>query len=184
MQVQSLAIPAVKLITPKIHRDGRGFFSETYNARSLAEAAGIDAVFVQDNHSLSVEAGVVRGLHFQIAPSAQDKLVRVARGSIFDVAVDIRRGSPTYGQHVTAVLSAENWAQLWVPKGFAHGYCTLERDTEVIYKVTDVYAPDCDRGIMWNDAALGIVWPAAAKATTLSAKDLKLPMFADLPAYF
>lgn len=184
MDVRALAIPEVKLITPKIHRDGRGFFSETYSSRALAQEAGIDLAFVQDNHSLSVEAGVVRGLHFQIAPHAQDKLVRVARGSILDVAVDIRRGSPTYGKHVAAVLSAENWAQLWVPKGFAHGYCTLEPNTEVLYKVTDVYAPDCDRGVIWNDPTIAIAWPAVAKNAIMSAKDLKLPALADLPAYF
>ena len=184
MDVRALAIPEIKLITPKIHRDGRGFFSETYNARTLADAAGIEAVFVQDNHSLSVDSGVVRGLHFQTAPRAQDKLVRVVRGAIFDVAVDIRRGSPTFGQHVSAVISAENWAQLWVPKGFAHGYCTLETDTEVIYKVTDTYAPDCDKGLAWDDPALGIVWPVAAKDAILSPKDLKHPRLAELPVYF
>src|SRR5262245_60856479 len=135
MNIETLAIPEVKLITPKILRDGRGFFSETYNRGSL-QAAGIDFEFVQDNHSLSRAKGVVRGLHFQIAPRAQGKLVRVTRGSVFDVAVDIRRGSPTYGKYVSAVLSADNWAQLWVPEGFAHGFCTLESDTEVVYKVT------------------------------------------------
>ena len=184
MQVQSLAIPAVKLITPKIHRDARGFFSETYNAPALAQAAGIELAFVQDNHSLSVDKGVVRGLHFQIAPQAQDKLVRVSRGSILDVAVDVRRGSPTYGKHVSAILSAANWAQLWVPKGFAHGYCTLEPDTEVLYKVTAGYAPDCDRGLAWDDPALGIDWPVAASAAILSPKDTKHPRLSDLPAYF
>jgi dTDP-4-dehydrorhamnose 3,5-epimerase len=184
LHVEPLAIPEVKLVTPKIHRDARGFFSETYNAPALAAVAGIDAVFVQDNHSLSVETGVVRGLHFQIAPRAQDKLVRVARGSILDVAVDIRRGSPTYGRHVSAILSAQNWAQLWVPKGFAHGYCTLEANTEVLYKVTDVYAPDCDRGLAWDDPALGIDWPVAAGKAILSPKDTRNPRLADLPPYF
>src|ERR1700752_5000875 len=125
VQLQALAIPEVKLITPSIYRDERGFFSETFNARELA-ASGIEGKFVQDNHSLSVQRGVVRGLHFQIPPKAQDKLIRVIRGSIFDVAVDIRSGSPTYGQHVSALLSAHNRHQLWVPKGFAHGFCTLE----------------------------------------------------------
>ena len=144
MQITTLAIPDVKLIGPAIHRDARGFFSETFNARALI-AAGIDQVFVQDNQSLSVERGVVRGLHFQLQPKAQDKLVRVTRGAILDVAVDIRRGSPTYGRHVAVELSAANWQQLWVPKGFAHGFCTLEPDTEVIYKVTDYYAPEFER---------------------------------------
>ena len=184
VQVQSLAIADVKLITPKINRDPRGFFSETYNAPALAKAAAIELAFVQDNHSLSVDKGVVRGLHFQIAPHGQDKLVRVTRGAILDVAVDIRRSSPTYGRHVSTILSAQNWAQLWVPKGFAHGYCTLERDTEVLYKVTAGYAPDCDRGLAWDDPALGIAWPVAAKDAILSPKDMKHPRLADLPAYF
>lgn len=183
MQTQALAIPDVKLITPSIHRDERGFFSETFNARALA-TAGVTAHFVQDNHSLSVDAGVVRGLHFQVPPHAQGKLVRVVRGSIFDVAVDIRAGSPTYGQHVTAVLSADNWSQLWVPEGFAHGFCTLERSTEVVYKVTDYYAPDCDRGLRWDDPDLAIAWPVAPADAILSAKDKLHPVLDALPAYF
>jgi dTDP-4-dehydrorhamnose 3,5-epimerase len=183
MDIQPLAIPDVKLVSPKIFRDERGFFSETHNARAL-KAAGIDALFVQDNHSLSRAKGVVRGLHFQAPPRAQGKLVRVIRGSIFDVAVDIRRGSPTYGRHVSAVLSAENWAQLWVPIGFAHGFCTLEPDTEVLYKVTDYYAPECDRGIRWNDPALDIAWPIAAGDAILSAKDANSPLLGELPTYF
>lgn len=180
MHVEQLRIADVKLITPRIYRDERGFFSETFSARELA-AAGIAETFVQDNHSLSRTKGVVRGLHFQIAPRAQGKLVRVTRGAILDVAVDIRRGSPTYGQHVAMMLSAENWRQLWVPSGFAHGFCTLEPDTEVQYKVTDYYAPECDRGIRWNDPALGIAWPVAAELAVLSDKDKNQPMLADLP---
>jgi len=183
MKIHALEIPDVKLITPNQFRDERGFFSETYNARALAEA-GISETFVQDNHSLSVDKGVIRGLHFQIPPHAQDKLVRVTRGSILDVAVDIRQGSPTYGQHVTAILSAENWRQLWVPKGFAHGFCTLERNTEVLYKVTDYYAADCDKGLAWNDEALSIDWPTAPGEAVLSKKDQSHPVLADLPAYF
>jgi dTDP-4-dehydrorhamnose 3,5-epimerase len=140
INVEPLAIPDVKLITPPMFRDERGFFSETYNRSALA-AAGIGFEFVQDNHSLSRSKGVLRGLHYQLHPHAQGKLVRVARGSVFDVAVDIRHGSPTYGKHVAATLSAQNWAQLWIPAGFAHAFCTLEPDTEVIYKVTDFYAP-------------------------------------------
>ena len=184
VDVRPLAIAEVKLITPRIFRDTRGFFSETYNARAFADAIGIEAVFVQDNHSLSVDKGVLRGLHFQIPPRTQDKLIRVVRGAIFDVAVDIRRGSPTYGRHATAVLSAQSWAQLWVPKGFAHGFCTLEPDTEVIYKVTDLYAPECDKGLRWDDPALGIAWPVAAKDAILSPKDTTHPTLAELPAYF
>lgn len=183
MQVEALAIPAVKLITPRIFRDERGFFSETYKAAELA-AAGIAETFVQDNHSLSRAKGVVRGLHFQTAPMAQGKLVRVVRGAILDVAVDVRVGSPTFGQHVTAILSAENWAQLWVPVGFAHGFCTLEPDTEVIYKVTAPYAPECDRGLLWNDPALGIDWPVPAAEAVLSIKDRDNPRLGELPIYF
>jgi dTDP-4-dehydrorhamnose 3,5-epimerase len=183
MDVKALAIPEVKLIKPKIFRDERGFFSETYNRRAFADL-GIDAEFVQDNHSLSRETGVVRGLHFQTPPRAQDKLVRVVRGAIFDVAVDIRRGSPTYGRHVSAVLSANNWCQLWVPKGFAHGFCTLEPDTEVVYKVTDLYAPECDKGIAWDDPALGIEWPVAARAAVVSDKDRRHPRLAEVEPPF
>lgn len=178
MQVEALAIADVKLLTPKIFRDARGFFSETWNARLLAEH-GITTTFVQDNHALSVPKGTLRGLHFQRAPMAQDKLVRVTRGAVFDVAVDIRPGSPTFGRHVSAVLSAANWAQLWVPKGFAHGYVTLEPDTEVIYKVTEFYAPAHDAGIAWDDPALAIAWPIERSSLVLSDKDQRLPRLAD-----
>lgn len=181
--ITSLAIQDVKLVTPKRFSDERGFFSEVYKKRELAEA-GIEADFVQDNHSLSTSRGVVRGLHFQINPHAQGKLIRVVRGAIFDVAVDLRHGSKTFGQHVSAILSAENWSQLWVPVGFAHGFCTLETDTEVVYKVTDKYAPECDRGMMWNDPALAIAWPVSAAEAILSDKDTKLPRLDDLPRYF
>lgn len=181
MQVEQLEIPDVKRITPTVHRDARGFFSETYNSRVLAQA-GIHATFIQDNHSLSRAKGVVRGLHFQTAPHAQGKLVRVSRGAIWDVAVDIRPGSPTYARYVAAVLSAENWAQLWIPAGFAHGFCTLEPDTEVAYKVTDYYAPDCDRGVLWNDPALAIPWPVGAREAQLSDRDRRHPRLAEVEA--
>lgn len=184
LDIRALSIAEVKLITPKIFRDARGFFSETYNRDALAQAAGIDLTFVQDNHSLSVERGVVRGLHFQCAPFAQDKLVRVTRGAILDIAVDLRHGSPTFGQHVSALLSAENWAQLFVPRGFAHGVCTLEPNTEIVYKVTAPYAPDCDRGVAWDDPALGIAWPISPAEAILSPKDQRQPRLADLPVYF
>jgi dTDP-4-dehydrorhamnose 3,5-epimerase len=183
MKIAQLAIADVKFITPSIFRDDRGFFSETYNRKALMEA-GIASEFVQDNHSLSRQRGVVRGLHFQVAPRGQGKLIRVTRGAILDVAVDIRVGSPTYGQHVSAVLSAANWGQLWVPVGFAHGFCTLEADTEVQYKVTDYYAPECDRGILWSDPALGISWPVALDEAVLSDKDRKQPRLANAPAAF
>jgi dTDP-4-dehydrorhamnose 3,5-epimerase len=183
MQVVPLSISKVLIIEPAIHRDARGFFSETFNARALA-AAGVSCTFVQDNHVLSRARGVVRGLHFQAPPYAQSKLVRVTRGSIFDVAVDIRVGSPTFGHHVSAVISAENWRQLWIPVGFAHGYCTLEPDTEVVYKVTDYYAPASERSIRWNDPELAIAWPVAESAAGLSSKDAVAPQFSDLVSPF
>jgi dTDP-4-dehydrorhamnose 3,5-epimerase len=178
-----LEIPEVVLITPQRMRDARGFFSETYNKTQWDEV-GICAPFVQDNHSLSVAKGVVRGLHFQIEPHAQGKLVRVARGAIFDVAVDIRTGSPTFGKHVSAILSAENWNQLWIPQGFAHGFCTLEPNTEVLYKTTEYYSLECDRRIKWNDPALGIPWPVAAEEAILSDADKAGPPLAELPTVF
>jgi len=182
-QVMQTEIADVKLIVPRIHRDHRGFFSETYNKADLA-ALHMNLEFVQDNHSLSVECGVVRGLHFQVPPFEQDKLVRVIRGSVFDVAVDIRSGSPTYGKHVARIISAADWNQFLVPVGFAHGFCTLEPNTEVIYKVTNYYSPDHDRGVLWNDPDLGIAWPIGDTEAILSEKDRALPRFSDLPAYF
>jgi dTDP-4-dehydrorhamnose 3,5-epimerase len=183
MEVIDTAIPDVKLLVPKKFGDHRGFFSETYNKQKLAEKK-INLDFVQDNHSLSAERGVVRGLHFQLAPFGQDKLVRVVRGKILDVAVDLRRSSPTFGRHVTAELSAENWKQLLVPIGFAHGFVTLEPNTEVIYKVTNYYSPQHDRGVMWNDPAIGIKWPIAADEAILSDKDKAQPKWADLSQVF
>ena len=182
-EVLATEIADLKMIVPRIHRDHRGFFSETYNKAGL-EALGVNLEFVQDNHSLSVERGVVRGLHFQIAPFAQDKLVRVIRGSIFDVAVDLRRDSRTYGKHVARVISAAEWNQFLVPVGFAHGFCTLEVNTEVIYKVTNYYSPEHDRGLLWNDPDLGIVWPIAEAEAILSEKDRKQPRLRELPGYF
>ena len=183
VEVTDLSVPGIKLITLKIFRDARGLFCETFNARALV-AAGISAAFVQDNHSVSLQKGVVRGLHFQVPPHAQAKLVRVTRGSIFDVAVDIRVGSPTYGRHVGAVLSAAKWQQIWIPEGFAHGFCTLEPETEVLYKVTDYYAPECDRGLKWDDPALAIAWPVAPHEVVLSPKDAQHPLLADLRSSF
>lgn len=183
MIVEDTAIPAVKILTPKKFGDHRGFFSETYNSATFAKA-GITLTFVQDNHSLSATVGTLRGLHFQSPPFAQDKLIRVARGRILDVAVDLRRSSPTYGQHVAVELSAENWRQLLVPVGFAHGFVTLEPDTEVLYKVSALYAAANDHGLAWDDPALGIAWPLPADGPTLSDKDRRHPRLADLPAYF
>lgn len=183
MNVRSLAIPDVKLIEPKLFRDERGFFSETWNERDLA-AAGLELRFVQDNHAYSADRGVVRGLHFQVPPHAQDKLVRVSRGRIFDVAVDLRVGSPTYGRHVSAEISSHNWLQILIPKGFAHGYCTLEPETEVIYKVTDFYEPASDRGVRWDDPEIGIKWPVNAAEAILSRKDAALPMLSSLGPCF
>ena len=183
MQVERLNIPDIRLLVPRKHGDARGFFSETYNRKSFA-ALGIDIDFVQDNHSLSAEKGTVRGLHFQTPPFAQDKLVRVTRGSVFDVAVDLRRDSPTYGLHVSAVLSAQAWNQILVPIGFAHGFMTLEPDTEVIYKVSNYYAPDHDKGLLWNDPALGIAWPLAEDEAILSEKDRIQPRLEEIVSPF
>lgn len=183
MDVVSLDIPDVKIIRPKKFGDNRGFFSETYNKKTF-EAAGLHYDFVQDNQSLSAEVGTVRGLHFQLPPFAQDKLVRVVRGAILDVAVDIRKGSPTFGRHVSAVISAADWNQILVPIGFAHGFCTLEPDTEVIYKVTNYYSAEHDRGLLWNDPELGIDWRVLADKARLSDKDHKHPTFAQLGDWF
>ena len=183
MSFERLAIPDVLLITPRRFADPRGYFVETWNAARYAEA-GISAPFVQDNHSYSAPTGTIRGLHCQIAPSVQGKLVRVVRGAVWDVAVDIRVGSPTYGQHVAAMLSAENGAQLWIPGGFLHGFCTLEPDTEFLYKVTAGYDRDAERGVIWNDPDLALPWPVAPDAALLSDKDMQLPRLSACDAWF
>src|SRR4030088_163030 len=183
MEIERLEIADVLLLTPTRHIDPRGFFSETFRADVFA-ADGLDAIFVQDNHVYSSQKGVLRGLHFQAPPHAQGKLVRCTRGAILDVALDVRRGSPTFGRHVAAELSAANWQQLWIPLGFAHGYVTLAADCEVIYKVTDYYAPDCDRGIAWDDPAMGIDWRISADAVILSDKDKRHPRLADAAPAF
>lgn len=183
MQVERLAIPDVMVVTPKRFGDQRGFFAETWSRRTYAEA-GIDVDFVQDNHSLSGPVGVIRGLHFQVSPSPQGKLVRVVRGRILDVAVDLRHGSASFGRFVTAELSAENGSQMWVPVGFAHGFCTLEPDTEVIYKVTGYYDAAADKGLAFDDPALAIPWPVSPDQATVSDKDRRHPMLGDLPIYF
>jgi dTDP-4-dehydrorhamnose 3,5-epimerase len=182
ISVESLRISEVKILRPTKHGDQRGFFSETYNRKELADA-GIKLDFVQDNQSLSQNAGTIRGLHYQVSPQAQDKLVRVVKGSILDVAVDMRRSSPTFGQWVSAEISANEWNQILVPAGFAHGLCTLEPDTELIYKVTNYYAPSCDFGVRWNDPKLGIPWPYSEDELTLSPRDKALPLFDDAPKF-
>lgn len=176
MHAIELDIAGVWLITPKRHEDQRGSFTETYSWRAFAEL-GIDSVFVQDNQSLSRLPGTVRGLHFQRPPKAQSKLVRVLRGSILDVCIDLRQSSPSYGRHVTAELSAEEGNQIFVPAGFAHGFCTREPDTEVSYKVDDFYAPDHEDGFVWNDPTLAIDWPVTASEVAISPKDAELPPF-------
>src|SRR4051794_12464061 len=183
MHVITTEIPEVKELRPVRHHDPRGFFSEIYREAVLREHA-IDVSFVQENLSLSLDRGVVRGLHFQLVPACQAKLVRAGAGSILDVAVDIRRGSPSYGRHVAVVLSAAEGNQLYVPEGFAHGFCTLEPNTEVIYKVNRYYSPEHDRGMLWNDPALGIAWPVDEGKAVLSDKDRRQPLLAELPALF
>jgi dTDP-4-dehydrorhamnose 3,5-epimerase len=181
--IRTDVLPPVCLVEPRRLRDGRGFFSEVWRADALNQA-GISVSFVQDNHSASRSRGVIRGLHFQTGESAQAKLVRCTRGSILDVAVDIRHGSPTFGRHFAVVLSADNWLQLYVPVGFAHGFCTLEPDSEVIYKTSAYYDPAADRGVAWDDPTIGIDWPIAAADAVLSEKDRRQPRLADLPQFF
>lgn len=181
--VTPLAIPDVKLISTPRFGDDRGFFSETYNLDAYS-AAGIRLTFVQDNHSLSACAGTVRGLHYQSPPFAQDKLVRVTRGRILDVAVDIRRSSATFGRHVAVEISANAWNQILVPAGFAHGFVTLEPNTEVLYKVTNHYSPKHDHGILWSDPALGIAWPVRDSEAILSTRDQRFPKLADAGSLF
>jgi dTDP-4-dehydrorhamnose 3,5-epimerase len=183
MNLVETAIPDVKLLTPRRFADSRGFFSETWSARRLAEA-GIVADFVQDNHSYSAAAGTVRGLHYQRPPHAQGKLVRVARGRILDVAVDVRAGSPTYGRWVAAELSAENGAQIWIPRGFLHGFVTREPDTDVIYKVEAYYAPECDGAVRFDDPDLAIDWGMDPADAVLSDKDAAAPGFRDFSSPF
>jgi len=183
MKISLLSIPEVLLITPPKFGDNRGFFSETWNSSKLA-AQGFNEHFVQDNHSLSAQPGTIRGLHCQVAPSIQGKLVRVIKGAIWDVAVDIRIGSPTYGQYAAAELSEDNWSQLWVPGGFLHGFCTLLPNTEVIYKVTGDYNKDAERAVIFNDPDLALPWPVAPGQEILSDKDRILPKLADCEPWF
>jgi dTDP-4-dehydrorhamnose 3,5-epimerase len=183
MLITRSAIPDVLILSLAKHSDERGFFSETFRHDVLVEN-GIDLPWNQDNHSYSSTKGVVRGLHFQAPPYAQTKLIRVTKGAILDVAVDIRVDSPTFGQHVAVELSAENWQQMLVPAGFAHGFCTLTEETEVLYKVTGKYVPEFEGGVLWNDPALGIDWPVGAKDAIVSPRDHQWPPLASLASPF
>ncbi|SMP05454.1 dTDP-4-dehydrorhamnose 3,5-epimerase [Shimia sagamensis] len=183
MKIETTKLDGVLLLTPDRFGDSRGFFSESWNKRRMAEH-GIDLEFVQDNHSLSSKVGTIRGLHYQTPPHAQAKLVRCGRGALFDVALDIRVGSPTFGQWVGAELTAENGRQLLVPVGFAHGFVTRAPDTEIVYKCTDYFAPDCDRAIAHNDPVLGIDWGVSIASFTLSDKDASAPLLADIEPVF
>jgi dTDP-4-dehydrorhamnose 3,5-epimerase len=183
MDAERLHIPDIVLLRPRRIADDRGFFSETWR-RDLAAAAGVDVAFVQDNLSYSARAGTLRGLHYQAPPRAQAKLIGVVAGAVLDVAVDVRRGSPTYGRHVRALLSAENGAQLFVPPGFLHGFATLEPHTDVAYKVTDYYSQPHDGGVFWNDPDLAIDWGIDPMRAVLSEKDARAPRFADFTSPF
>ena len=183
MQYTRFSIQGLVLVTPKRFGDARGWFAETFRLREFREEVA-DVTFVQDNMSLSADAGTVRGLHCQSPPHAQGKLVGVVRGAVTDVAVDARRGSPTYGEHVAVELSADTGAQLWVPAGFLHGFATLAPDTVVAYKVTDTYAPDCDGNVAWDDPELAIDWGIDAGTATLSDKDRAAPRWADWKSPF
>lgn len=183
MKVEHLAIPGLILVTPVRHGDARGHFAETYQAKRFMEA-GIDLPFTQDNQSLSRDVGTIRGLHCQLAPFAQGKLVRCLVGAIWDVAVDARRGSATYGRWAAATLTAEAGNQLWVPPGCLHGFCTLQPETEVLYKVTAGYDRDSERGVIWDDPDLALPWPLPPGGAVLSDKDRLLPRWADTPALF
>jgi dTDP-4-dehydrorhamnose 3,5-epimerase len=183
MNIEMFEIQGLVLFEPARHGDARGFFSEVFRKDVFAAHAGpVD--FVQDNLSRSASKGTVRGLHYQAPPKAQGKLVRVARGAVLDVAVDVRMGSPTYGRHVAVELSDQNWRQLWVPAGFLHGFCTLTDDVELCYKVTDYYSAQCDGAIAFDDPDLAIAWPLTRSETTLSAKDSVAPQFKDWQSPF
>lgn len=181
-EIRSLGLEGVLEIKPSRLQDSRGFFSETYNAERFA-AAGINISFVQDNHSYSAARGVLRGLHYQLPPMAQDKLVRVVKGSIYDVAVDIRRSSSTFGKWVALELSADSWNQILIPRGFAHGFVALEEQTEVIYKVSELYAPNLDRVIRFDDPDIGIDWPVPVNELQLSDKDRAAPCLAEVDVF-
>lgn len=183
MQIEQTALPGVLALTPARHGDSRGFFSESWSRRRLADH-GIEMDFVQDNHSLSEKAGTVRGLHYQAPPHAQAKLVRCGRGALFDIAVDVRRGSPTYGKWIGADLSFDNGKQLLIPEGFLHGFVTLAPMTEIIYKCSDYYAPDCDGAVRFDDPDIGIGWGIDTTQALLSDKDARAPLLRDFDSPF
>ena len=182
MKVTPTALPEVLIVEPKVFGDERGFFMESYNQRAFDAAVGRHVEFVQDNHSCSAR-GVLRGLHYQLPPHAQGKLVRVVRGSAFDVAVDIRRGSPSFGRWVGVTLDSRDHKQMWIPPGYAHGFLALEDDTHFLYKTTDFYARECERSIVWSDPAIGIVWPDASRAPMVAAKDAAAPPLASAETF-
>ena len=183
MEIRTFDVDGLLEIVPAKIVDERGYFAETFRAERFREHAG-EQVFVQDNQSLSLRVGTIRGLHFQTPPAAQGKLVRCLAGSVFDVAVDLRTASPTYGRATTAVLTAADANQFWIPAGFAHGFCTLEPDAIIAYRVTHTYSREHDSGVAWNDPSFAIPWPEVADPSTLSAKDRALPGLADLPTFF
>ena len=183
VEVETFAAPGLVALVPPKHSDARGFLSETYSRRRFREI-GIDTDFVQDNHTFSAAKGTIRGLHFQVPPHEQGKLIRVVRGAVLDVVVDIRQGSPTFGRPIAVELSAANWRQLYVPPGFAHGFCTLTPDAEVLYRMTQYYAGDADRGLAFDDPELAIDWPVDPSTAIISDKDRGHPPLKDLPAYF
>lgn len=183
VKVERCDIPAVVVITPERHSDARGYLCEVFRQELLTDIVG-DVQFVQHNQAYSVAKGTVRGLHFQVPPKAQGKLVRCLRGAIFDVAVDLRGASPSFGKHVAVELRADTGQQLWIPEGFAHGFCTLEPDTEVLYVLTSYYSPDHVQGLKWDDTDLDIRWPVSTSEVTLSEKDAQQPALSKLPRYF
>lgn len=183
VKIQSTMLPGVHLLTPRHIGDERGYFAEIFRADLFAEHVGAFS-FVQDNESRSIQQGTIRGLHFQSEPHAQGKLVRCTAGALFDVAVDIRVESPTFGLWAGETLTPDNGKQLWIPPGFAHGFCSLEPNTVICYKVTGYYSSECDKGLCWDDPAIGIDWPEVADPDTLSPKDRQQPLLAELPAYF
>jgi dTDP-4-dehydrorhamnose 3,5-epimerase len=183
MDVKVTRLSGVKVLKPRYFHDPRGYFVETYN-KQAAQELGLTACFIQDNQSFSLKQGTVRAIHFQVPPKSQAKLVRVLRGSIYDVAIDLRVGSPTYGSWVAETLTAYGGEQMFVPRGFAHGFCTLEPNTEVAYKVDDYYAPECECGLAWDDSTLAITWPVLPGDAVLSEKDRKYGRFADFLSPF